>query len=160
MAQIAITKGNGGTAAPTPARQEWDPFRTMRELMRWDPFTSAWPAWPAGASEMMNVAFDVKETDEAFVIHADVPGMDVKDIEIKLQNNRLNISGKREQEKTEKSDTYYCYERSHGSFSRSFTLPEGVDGDKVGADLKQGVLTVTLPKKPQAKPKQISVKSG
>lgn len=159
MANIAITKENGGTTT-APAPREWDPFRTMRELMRWDPFSGAWPSWPAEAQDVWGVAFDVKETQDAFVFKADVPGMDIKDIEVKLQNNRLSISGKREQEKTDKGDTYYTYERSYGSFARSFTLPEGIDVDKISADLKDGVLTLRLPKKPEAKPKQISVKSG
>jgi len=118
------------------------------------------PAWPAEARDVMNVAFDVKETKDGCVFTADAPGIDSKDIDVKLQNNRLTVSGKREQEKSDKGDTYYSYERSYGSFSRSFTLPEGVDADKISADLNQGVLTVNLPKMPEAKPKQISVKSG
>jgi HSP20 family protein len=158
MANIAVTKENGGQPQAITHR-EWDPFRAMRELMRWDPF-AAMPAWPAEARDVMNVAFDVKETKDGFVFTADVPGIESKDIDVKLQNNRLTISGKREQEKTDKGDTYYSYERSYGSFTRSFTLPEGVDADKISADLKQGVLIVTLPKKPEVKPKQISVKSG
>lgn len=158
MANIAVQKENGGPAQAIAPR-EWDPFRAMRELMRWDPFASM-AAWPTEARDILSVAFDVKETKEGFVFKADVPGIDSKDIDVKLQNNRLTITGKREQEKSDKGDTYYTYERTHGSFTRSFTLPEGVDADKISADLKAGVLTVTLPKKPEAKPKQISVKSG
>jgi HSP20 family protein len=158
MANIAVTKENGGKVqAPMP--REWDPFRTMRELMRWEPF-SALSAWPAEARDMMNVAFDVKETKDGFVFRADVPGIDPKDIDVKLHANRLTISGKREEEKTDKSDTYYTYERTHGSFTRSFTLPEGIDTDNISADLKSGVLTLTLPKKLEARAKQISVKGG
>ncbi len=158
MANIAITKENGGTPQ-APAAREWDPFRSMRELMRFDPFAAFWPSSPE-ARDVMNVAFDVKETKDAFVFVADLPGVDPKDLDIKLENNRLRVSGKREQEKTDKGDTYYTYERSYGSFTRAFTLPEGVDADKISADLKQGVLTLTLPKKPEAKAKQISVKGA
>ena len=132
----------------------------MRELMRWDPFSTMRPALQAETADVLNVAFEVKETKDAFVFHADVPGMEIKDIDIKLQNNRLSISGKREQEKTDKSDTYYMYERSYGSFTRSFTLPEGVDGEKIAAELAHGVLTVTLPKKLEVKPKQVVVKGS
>jgi HSP20 family protein len=159
MANIAVTRENGGTPAQRAVR-EWDPFQTMRELLRWEPFQAIWPSWPAEAREPMHVAFDVKETRDAFVFKADVPGIDVKDVEVKLQNNRLSISGKREHEKTEKGETFYAYERSYGSFSRTFTLPDGVDADKIAADLKEGVLTLTLPKKAELKAKQISVKSG
>ena len=126
MANIAVTKENGGQPQ-TITHREWDPFRAMRELMRWDPF-AAMPAWPAEARDVMNVAFDVKETKDGFVFTADVPGIESKDIDVKLQNNRLTISGKREQEKTDKGDTYYSYERSYGSFTRSFTLPEEIPG--------------------------------
>lgn len=159
MANIAINKESGGTAQPLAPR-EWDPFRAMRELMRWDPFSTMRPALQAETADVLNVAFEVKETKDAFVFRADVPGMEIKDIDIKLQNNRLSISGKREQEKSDKSDTYYMYERSYGSFTRSFTLPEGVDGEKIDAELAHGVLTVTLPKKLEVKPKQVPVKGS
>ena len=68
----------------------------------------------------------------------DLPGVQEKDLDVKLTQNRLSISGRREQEKSEKDDTYYTYERSYGSFTRAFTLPEGVDGDKIRAELKEG----------------------
>ena len=77
-------------------------------------------------------------------------------------SNRLYplLSGKREAEKTDKSDTYYTYERSYGSFTRSFTVPEGVNGDAIHADLKDGVLKINLPKKPEAKPRQVQIKNA
>jgi HSP20 family protein len=159
MANISVTKENGGTVAQRGLR-EWDPFQTMRELMRWDPFQALWPSQPAEPGQAMPVAFDVKETKDAFIFKADIPGIDSKDVEIKLQQNRLTVSGKREQEKSEKGETFYAYERCYGSFARSFTLPEGVDADKIEAELKEGVLTLKLPKKPELKPKQISVKTG
>jgi HSP20 family protein len=159
MANIAITKENGGTPAQRVQR-EWDPFQSMRELMRWDPFQAMWPSRAVEPREALQAAFDVKETKEAFVFKADVPGIDVKDVEVKIQQNRLTISGKREQEKTEQGETYYAYERSYGSFIRSFTLPEGVDADNIAAELKEGVLTLTLPKKPEMKPRRVAVKNG
>jgi HSP20 family protein len=132
----------------------------MFDLLYGDPLASMWPSWPSEVSDVFDAAFEVKETKDAFIFKADVPGIEPQDLEVKLENNRLSISGKREQEKTEKGDTYYACERSYGSFVRSFTLPEGVDAEKIGADLKNGVLTLTLPKQPEAKPKQISVRSG
>ncbi|MCA9599606.1 MAG: Hsp20 family protein [Myxococcales bacterium] len=137
------------------AQRHWDPFRVMRELMRWDPFTSA-RFEPEGASFWP--AFDVKETPEAFVFKADMPGIKTEDIDLQLAQNRLIVSGKREAEKTQKGETLYAYERTVGSFTRAFTLPEGVDADKIHAELKDGVLSVLIPKKPEGQPKQISVK--
>jgi len=76
-----------------------------------------------------------------------------------VTTRRVSSATAREAEKTEKGDTFYTFERTYGSFARSFTLPEGVVGEKIDADLKDGVLTVTLPKKPEAQPKQINVKA-
>ena len=159
MANIAVQKeAQTKPAAPVTAREWWDPFRTMRELMRWDPFAEVVPRWPTEEAAF-TAAFEVKETKDAFLFKADLPGIKSEDLDIKLTQNRLSVSGKREAEKTEKGDTFYTFERSFGSFTRSFTLPEGVDAEKIEADLKDGVLTLKLPKKPESLPKQISVKA-
>lgn len=156
MANIAVHKEP--QTKPTRPEREWDPFRTMRDVLRWDPFGEIAPRW-FGEDLGFNAAFEVKETKDAFVFKADLPGIKAEDLDVKLTQNRLTISGKREAEKTEKGDTFYTFERSYGSFTRSFTLPEGVDGEKIEADLKDGVLSVKLPKKPEAQPKQVAVKS-
>jgi HSP20 family protein len=158
MANIAVQKENGGKPVPAAPAREWDPFRVMREMMRWDPFSEMLPLTTGEAA--FAPAFEVKETKEAFVFKADLPGIQEKDLDVKLTQNRLSISGKREQEKSEKGDTFYTYERSYGSFTRGFTLPEGVDGEKVKAELKEGVLTLTVPKRPENQPKKISVSAG
>lgn len=158
MANVAIQKGNGDKPASSLVR-EWEPFRAFRELLRWDPFATMAPgAWGA---ELAGFApdFDVKETKDAFVFKADLPGVKESDLDVRLTQNRLTIAGKRESEKTDKGETYYTYERSSGSFSRTFTLPEGVDADKIKAELKNGVLTVELPKPPELQPKKVEVKS-
>lgn len=157
MANVSIHKESPKPVAAPPAR-EWDPFRTMRELLRWEPFGEMAPRW-LGEEVGFNAAFEVKETKEAFVFKADLPGIKSEDLDVKLTQNRLTVTGKREAERSEKGDTFYMFERSYGSFTRSFTLPEGVDAEKVDADLKDGVLTVTVPKKPEVQPKQINVKS-
>jgi len=131
----------------------------MRDLLRWDPFREIAPAWSSLEGVSFAPAFEVKETKEGFVFTADLPGVAEKDLQVQLSDNRLSISGKRESEKTEQGDTYYTSERSYGSFTRSFTLPEGVDRDKLRAELKSGVLSVTAPKRPEAQPKKISVAS-
>lgn len=105
-------------------------------------------------------AFDVKETPEGFVFRADMPGIKTEDLDVKVADNRLTISGKREEEKKGQQDTYYTYERSYGSFTRSFMLPEGVDTDKVHADLKDGVFSLMLPRKPGKAPKQVKVEKS
>jgi HSP20 family protein len=95
-------------------------------------------------------------------ITAELPGMDEKNIEVKVTDGILTIKGEKQEEKEEKKKDYYLHERHFGSFERSFGLPEGVDINKIEAAFKKGVLTVTLPKKPEAqKPaKKIEVKAG
>lgn len=144
--------------AKGPQQAAWDPFRTMRELMRWDPFSVS-TAWPAPALASFSPDFEVKETKESFVFTADLPGVAEKDLTVQLSDNRLSISGKRESEKTEQHETYYATERSYGSFTRSFVLPEGIDADKAHAQLKNGVLSIAVPKKPEAQPRKIAVQS-
>jgi HSP20 family protein len=104
--------------------------------------------------------FEVKENKEGFSFKADMPGIKEPDLEITLTGNRLTISGKRESEKEDKGETYYVSERSYGTFSRSFTLPEGVDAAHLQAELKDGVLMIALPKLPEMQPRKIDVKTG
>jgi HSP20 family protein len=136
----------------------WEPFRLMRELMNWDPFAEMVPAL-RGTEAMFSPRFEVKETKDAYVFKADLPGIEDKDVEISLTGNRLTVSGRREAEKREETDTYYAYERSYGTFSRSFTLPEGANVEHADADLAHGVLTVSVPKRPEHQPRRISLKS-
>lgn len=135
---------------------KWDPFRLMREFLR-DPF-----------AEMMGVGreereieyfvprFDVRETKESFVLEADLPGVKEEDLEVTLLGRRLTVRGKRERSK-EEGETYYTCERDYGHFTRSFTLPEGIDADNVKAELKDGVLRIWVGKKPEVQPKKIAL---
>ena len=91
---------------------------------------------------------------------ADLPGVKEKDLDLSLTGNRLTVSGKREEEKKEEDERWFTYERSYGAFSRSFTLPDGVDTEHVGAELKEGVLRVSIPKKPELKPRKIELEPG
>ena|SRR6188768_202936 len=159
MSNIEIQRDNGNQPL-VPARysaRDWDPFRAMRELLRWQPFAELAPSFGALEGVVFSPAFEVKETKEGFVFRADVPGVKDADLDVKLTQNRLSISGKRESEKSEKGDTFYTNERSYGSFTLSFTLPEGVDADKIRAELKEGVLTLSIPKRPEVQPKKIAV---
>lgn len=134
----------------------FDPFEVMRDLIRWDPLAEVGPA--VGRAFMPS--FDVKETQDAYVFSADLPGVKESDLELSLTGSRLTISGKREEEKRDQDERWFAYERSYGSFSRSFTLPEGVDAEHVEAELKNGVLRVSIPKKPEMKPRKIELKLG
>jgi HSP20 family protein len=158
--EVAINKPTTAGNVPAVAHAaSWDPFRSMRELMRWDPFAalSAFPASQGATTFMPN--FEIKETRESFVFTADMPGVAEKDLHVQLSDNRLSVSGKRESERTEQHETYYAAERSYGSFSRSFILPEGIDADKAQAQLKNGVLSIAVPKRPEAQPRKIAVQS-
>lgn len=160
MGKIEVDRGaeQGPRAALTRPREAWDPFRSMRDLLRWDPFGEGLHGLErAGAT--FAPAFDVRETKDAYEFRADVPGVDAKDLDVKLSQNRLTISGKREAEKSDHGDTYYTYERSHGGFTRQFTMPEGVDAEKITADLKDGVLKVLVPKKADAQSRKVEVKA-
>jgi len=137
----------------------WEPFRLMRDLMNWDPFAEMFPTATPFEGVTFTPRFEVKETKDAYVFKADLPGIEEKDLDITLTGNRITVSGKREAEERQESDTYYAYERSYGSFSRSFTLPEGADFDHCDAALKNGVLTVSVPKRPEHQPKRISLKT-
>jgi HSP20 family protein len=102
-------------------------------------------------------AVDIMETENELVLKADVPGVELKDIDIQLENGTLTVKGERKYEKEEKNKGFHKMERSYGSFVRYFTLPDTVDADHVHAAYEAGVLTITLPKKEVAKPKTIKV---
>jgi HSP20 family protein len=136
---------------------EWDPFRAMREWMRWDPFREMAPVFPRFFEREWMPAFEVRENKDGYVFKADLPGIEQKDLEVSLTGNRLTISGKREHQKETKEDTFYTYEREYGTFKRAFTLPDGIDTDHVKSELKDGVLTLVVPKKPEAQPKKIPI---
>jgi HSP20 family protein len=128
-------------------------------MFRWDPFQEMRPLW-SGELPAYAPAFDIKETKDSFVFKADVAGVKESDLEVNSTGNRLTINGKRESEKEEKGDTYYACERSYGSFTRSFTLPDQADLEHVKAELKNGELTIVVPKAAAAVAKRIPVASG
>jgi HSP20 family protein len=105
-------------------------------------------------------AVDIMETDNEIVLKADVPDVDPNQIDIEMQNQTLTIKGHRHFERNDTTKGFHRIERSYGSFVRSFTVPATVDTEKVGADYKNGVLTITLPKKEAAKPRQVKIQSA
>jgi HSP20 family protein len=128
---------------------------------------STWLGQPSvrrdGDKEALTVAewsplVDISEDEKEYLIKAEIPEMKKDDMKISVQDNVLSISGERKYEKEEKGKKYHRVERAYGSFMRSFTLPEDADGSKVGAEYKDGILKVHLPKSEKAKPKAIEVK--
>ena len=102
-------------------------------------------------------AVDIYETNDSFVVSADLPGLNKDEIQIDLKDNTLTLKGEKKFEEKVSKDNYIRVERAYGSFVRSFTLPQNVDPEKIKAKYKEGVLEVTIPKKEEAKPKQIKV---
>ena len=102
-------------------------------------------------------AVDIYETENELVLKADLPDVDLKDIDVRVENQTLTISGERKFEKTDSTKGYHRIERNYGSFVRSFSVPGTFDTENIAADFKNGVLSVTLPKKEAAKPRQVKV---
>ncbi len=141
------------------SQESWDPFRIMDTLLRWEPF------WETGGglfhrNDTFVPRFDVKEHREGYLIRADLPGVKEKDLDVSLTGNMLSISGRREDEHKQEGDHYYTMERSYGQFTRSFSLPDGADAESVRADLKDGILTIELQKKPEVQAKKITIGRG
>ncbi len=116
----------------------------------------------SAAEWQVTPAMDLVEKDDVYEITAELPGLDEKNVEIKLSNHTLTIKGEKSEEKEDKRKDYYLSERRYGSFQRSFQLPEGVDADKIEARFANGVLSVKLPKTAEAKKaeKTIAVKAA
>src|SRR6266850_8506533 len=147
----------------------------MRTLTRWEPFRGA-----TSLQDQINRVFkdvlertgeessltawapavDIYETEHELVVKADLPDIDPKDLDIRVENNILTIRGERKFEKQVNEDKYLRVERSYGSFARSFTLANTVNAEAIKADYQDGVLTLSIPKKEEAKPKQIKVTVG
>jgi len=136
------------TSTKSPVRYR-DPFSFARDLLAWDPFVAQSTAFAP--------AFEAKETADAFVLKADLPGVADSDLDVAVHNNVLTISGRREAEQRKDGESYSLYERSFGSFTRSFQLPELADGERIEAKLDRGVLVLTIGKKAEAKPRKIAV---
>jgi HSP20 family protein len=137
-----------------PAR---DPFQLIRDLLV-EPFR-ALGAWP-GRAMAWNPSFEIRETDDAFVFRGDIPGLRPDQLDISVIANQLQISGSREQDEQQDEGRYHTYERAYGSFTRVFTLPDSADIDHLRAELDNGVLTLSLPKKPGGSPQRRKIQVG
>jgi HSP20 family protein len=147
----------------TPA--PWNPFGEIEELQkRMAKWMGLAPTRAAGnEKEMLTVcewapSVDITEDEKEFLVKADLPEVKKEDVKVTVENGVLTITGERKFEKEEKGKKYHRIERSYGNFLRSFTLPDTVEGAKVNAEFKDGVLKVHLPKTEKAKPKSVEVK--
>lgn len=140
---------------------KYNPFRELRTMQ--DQMNRMLDmAWNREFGEelkegMWQPPVDIYEDENSVVIKAEIPDVDQKDIDIKIENNTLTIRGERKHASDVKKENYYRVERYFGQFQRSFSLPNNINQDKVQADCDKGILTITLPKSTAAKPKQISV---
>lgn len=146
-----------GTTFPTVAR---DPFfgPFFERFFGTDPLRMELTPWTEDLSNRAWMpAVDIRETEEAYEVAAELPGMSKKDINITLEDNVLTLSGERRFEKEAEKENYHRIERAYGTFSRSFTLGSGVDSENVKAAFKDGVLTITVPKREESKPRKIAI---
>lgn len=136
----------------------WDPLRSARDLLPWDPFSQL-DLMPRAEAPTFVPDLDVADTPQEYVIRADLPGVKEQDIEVSVMGNRITISGRREPEPASDGVRYFLFERPAGSFSRSIVLPEDCDVSQTRAELSNGVLTLTVPKRPEAHPRRITLGS-
>jgi len=141
----------------------WEPFRELGNLQ--NQMNRLIQDFGRGSNdELMTTGFvppvDVYEDEHSLTLTLEIPGLDEKDIDIRLENNQLTVRGERRFESEQKEENFHRIERRYGSFSRSFTLPNTVSTDDVKANYVNGVLKIQLPKRAEAKPKQIKVEIG
>ena len=142
---------------------KWNPFSELEDISsRLNQIFGRSAASATAGHEMMKVAdwapsVDISETDQAFLIKAEMPGVKKEDVKVTVDNGVLTIQGERKMEKEEKGKTFHRIERSYGSFVRSFRVPAGVDDSKAKAEFKDGMINVTLPKSEKAKSKSVEI---
>jgi HSP20 family protein len=136
-------------------RPYWDPFGILSGFVEWwAPLGGLRPAWPA---HTFVPAFEGRDTKDAYVLEADLPGIQENELEMSVSGTQLSVSGKRESERREEKGRYFCAERAYGSFARTFTLPDDAELDHVNAEFRDGVLRVEIPKRQEAQPRRISL---
>ena len=138
----------------TPVRYR-DPFSLARDLFGWDPFAEG-----RATSTSFVPAFEVKETSDHFMVKADLPGVKEENLDVSFHNGVLSVTGHRAAEERQENESFYLYERQFGSFSRSFSLPDTADPDKIEAKLENGILSLTVGKRIEAKPRKITFSKG
>lgn len=147
MSRTQISRWNPTTAWLA----DRDPFRLMEDFFN----------GPAGREDLSNrnwrPAVDIRETNDSYVVSAELPGLTKNDVEITIENNVLKLSGERRFEKEVKEEELHRVERAYGAFSRAFSLPTRVDAERVEASFAEGILTITIPKAAEARPRKIDI---
>jgi HSP20 family protein len=145
----------------------WEPVRELSSLQNemnrlFNTFFDAPTTGPGngGAARRWVPSMDLVETEDHFVLRADLPGMSEADVSIELEDNVLTLSGERKAEHEEKKEGYYRVERSFGQFRRSLTLPDGIDPEGIAATFDKGVLEVRIPKPEERKPRRVAIQVG
>jgi HSP20 family protein len=143
----------------------WEPLRELGSLQNemnrlFNTVFDAPPGGNGGTLRRWMPAMDLVESGDHFVLRADLPGMSEEDVKIELEDGTLTVSGERKAEHQENEEGYYRVERAFGSFSRSLTLPKGVNPDEVSASFDRGVLEVRIPKPEERKPRRIEIGGG
>src|SRR5215216_2080988 len=145
----------------------WEPFRELSSLQTEMNrlFNAAFEGSSGGtsatgAARRWTPAMDLLETDDQFVLRADLPGLAEDDVNVELEDNVLTVSGERKSEHESRREGYYRIERASGSFQRSLTLPEGVNADAIEASFDKGVLEVRIPKPEERKPRKVAISVG
>ena len=143
----------------------WEPARELNSLQSemnrlFNTFFDTPTGGPGNGGRRWLPAMDLVETDDHFVLRADLPGLSEDDVDIELEDNVLTVSGERKAEHESRSEGYYRVERASGSFRRSLSLPEGVDPDGIEANFDKGVLEVRVPKPEQRKPRKVAITVG
>ena len=144
----------------------WDPFADLDIFEGWSPFRALRGVSPrmrrlledSPGSAMFAPLEDVSENDDEYVVTAEIPGSNKDDVNVEADHGVLSIRGEKKSEREEKKEQRHYEERSYGSFNRSFRLPSNANADRIDASFKEGILTVTIPKSEESKPKVVSVK--
>jgi HSP20 family protein len=140
----------------------WEPVRELNTIQNemnrlFNTFFDSPPSAGGTAQRRWIPAMDLVETEGDFILRADLPGLSDEDVHVQLEDNVLTVSGERKAEHEERKEGYYRVERAFGKFSRSLTLPEGVDAEAVAANFNNGVLEVRIPKPEERKPRKVAI---
>jgi HSP20 family protein len=159
----ALTKWNPSELEGWSPMARWDPFQEMERMHReLDRMFNGWRGLVPHPENAMTItewspAVDIVEDEKEFIVKAELPELKKEDVKVTVEHDTLTIRGERKAEKEEKGKKFHRIERSYGSFLRSFTLPEGTDPAKIKSEYKEGLLTVHLPKSPEAKAKSKAI---
>jgi HSP20 family protein len=158
MANLIRRNQTDHTASrPQTQDQMLHPYQVMNALLGWNPFRDE---SPLQRGRGFSPALEIRETKNAYVLKADVPGLKDSDVDLTVTGNEVTIAGRRDPDNAEDGEQFYAMERGYGTFSRTFSVSDGADLEALTADLSNGVLTLRIPKRPEVQPRKIAVGKG